>query len=62
MAQSGGVMPCRRYWALDETQQMWKEHLNATLAEAVVHLSDDCAGDVVAQTRRRPCTRKIGAK
>jgi hypothetical protein len=37
-----------RYWPLSEGEDMWVEHLDATLAEAVAHLSNDCAGDVRA--------------
>ena len=35
-------------WPLQETDQMWKEHLDATLAEAVDHFTGDFAGEVAA--------------
>ena len=35
-------------WPLEETEQMWTEHLDATLAEAVAHLTGDFAGEVAA--------------
>jgi hypothetical protein len=37
-----------RYWPLSEGEDMWVEHLDATLAEAVAHSANDCAGDVRA--------------
>jgi hypothetical protein len=37
-----------QFWPLEETEQMWTEHLNATLAEAVAHLNGDFAGEVAA--------------
>jgi hypothetical protein len=37
-----------QFWPLAETKQMWKDHLDATLAEAVAHLSGDFAGEVAA--------------
>jgi hypothetical protein len=37
-----------QFWPLEETEQMWTEHLDATLAEAVAHLSGDFAGEVAA--------------
>ena len=36
------------YWPLPDAKSMWKEHLDATLAEAVAHLSNDCTGEVTA--------------
>ena len=35
-------------WPLEETEQMWIEHLDATLVEATTHLSGDFAGEVAA--------------
>jgi hypothetical protein len=35
-------------WPLEETEQMWVEHLDATLLEATSHLSGDFAGEVAA--------------
>lgn len=37
-----------QFWPLEETEQMWTEHLDATLAEAVAHLTGDFAGEVAA--------------
>jgi hypothetical protein len=37
-----------RYWPQSQTAMMWKDHLDATLAEAVAHLTNDCDGDVAA--------------
>ena len=37
-----------QFWPLEETEQMWVEHLDATLAEAVAHLTGDFAGEVAA--------------
>lgn len=37
-----------KLWPLEETQQMWKDHLDATLEEATDHLSGDFAGEVAA--------------
>jgi hypothetical protein len=37
-----------RFWPLKETEQMWVEHLDATLAEATTHLTDDFEGEVAA--------------
>jgi len=37
-----------QFWPLEETEQMWTDHLDATLAEAVAHLSGDFAGEVAA--------------
>ena len=37
-----------QFWPLEETEQMWVEHLDATLEEASTHLSGDFAGEVVA--------------
>jgi hypothetical protein len=36
------------FWPLEETEQMWVDHLDATLAEAVAHLTGDFAGEVAA--------------
>ncbi len=35
-------------WPLEETEQMWVEHLDATLAEATAHLTGDFEGEVAA--------------
>ena len=35
-------------WPLEETQDMWREHLDATLEEAITHLTGDFAGEVAA--------------
>ena len=37
-----------QFWPLAETQQMWKEHLDATLEEAVDHFSGNFSGEVAA--------------
>jgi len=37
-----------KYWPLSEGDPMWKEHLDATLAEAVTHLTGDFGGEVAA--------------
>ena len=37
-----------QFWPLEETEQMWVDHLDATLAEAVAHLTGDFAGEVAA--------------
>lgn len=37
-----------KYWPLDETRNMWIDHLDATLEEATTHLSSDFAGEVAA--------------
>jgi hypothetical protein len=37
-----------QFWPLEETEQMWVEHLDATLQEATTHLSGDFAGEVAA--------------
>jgi hypothetical protein len=37
-----------QFWPLDETRQMWTDHLDATLEEATAHLSGDFAGEVAA--------------
>ena len=37
-----------KFWPLAETEQMWVEHLDATLEEATTHLSGDFAGEVAA--------------
>ena len=39
------------YWPLDETRQMWVEHLDATLQEATANLTGDYAGEVAAYDR-----------
>ena len=36
------------FWPLEETQHMWTEHLDATLDEAITHLTGDFAGEVAA--------------
>ena len=36
------------FWPLEETDQMWSEHLDATLEEATTHLTGDFAGEVAA--------------
>jgi hypothetical protein len=40
-----------QFWPLDETRDMWTEHLDATLDEATAHLSGDFAGEVAAYDR-----------
>jgi hypothetical protein len=35
-------------WPLEETEQMWTDHLDATLAEATDHFTGDFAGEVAA--------------
>ena len=37
-----------KFWPLKKTEQMWVEHLDATLEEATTHLSGDFAGEVAA--------------
>jgi hypothetical protein len=37
-----------QFWPLEETEQMWVEHLDATLEEATTHLTGDFAGEVAA--------------
>jgi hypothetical protein len=37
-----------RFWPLEETEQMWVGHLDATLEEATTHPSGDFAGEVAA--------------
>ena len=37
-----------QFWPLQETEDMWVEHLDATLLEATTHLSGDFAGEVAA--------------
>jgi hypothetical protein len=37
-----------RFWPLEETREMWIEHLDATLEEATTHLSGDFEGEVAA--------------
>jgi hypothetical protein len=37
-----------KFWPLKETEQMWVEHLDATLEEATTHLSGDFMGEVAA--------------
>lgn len=37
-----------KYWPLEETEQMWTAHLDATLAEAVAHLNGDFEAEVAA--------------
>jgi hypothetical protein len=36
------------FWPLEETEKMWTDHLDATLAEAVAHLTGDFEGEVSA--------------
>lgn len=36
------------HWKFTDTDNMWREHLDATFAEAVAHLTGDFAGDVAA--------------
>jgi hypothetical protein len=36
------------FWPLEETEQMWVDHLDATLEEAIAHFSGDFAGEVAA--------------
>lgn len=36
------------FWPLAETEKMWTDHLDATLAEAVAHLTGDFEGEVDA--------------
>jgi hypothetical protein len=38
-------------WPLEETEQMWTDHLDATLEEATTHLTGDFAGEVAAYDR-----------
>ena len=37
-----------QFWPLEETEQMWVEHLDATLEEAIAHFTGDFAGEVAA--------------
>ena len=37
-----------QFWPLEETQQMWKEHLDAALEKATDHLAGDFAGEIAA--------------
>jgi ABC-type uncharacterized transport system involved in gliding motility auxiliary subunit len=37
-----------QFWPLQETEQMWVDHLDATFLEATTHLSGDFAGEVAA--------------
>ena len=37
-----------QFWPLEETRQMWIDHLDATLEEATTHLTGDFAGEVAA--------------
>jgi hypothetical protein len=37
-----------QFWPLEETEKMWTDHLDATLAEAVANLTGDFAGEVTA--------------
>ena len=37
-----------QFWPLAKTQQMWKDHLDATLAEAIDHFTGNFAGEVAA--------------
>ena len=45
-AQMNAMNP--KNWPLEETQDMWREHLDATLDEATTHLTGDFAGEVAA--------------
>lgn len=40
-----------QFWPLQETEQMWTDHLDATLEEAVDHFSGNFAGEVAAYDR-----------
>jgi hypothetical protein len=40
-----------KFWPLTEASTMWREHLDATLAEALAILGGDAAGDVAAYDR-----------
>ena len=40
-----------KFWPLSQTEQMWREHLDATLAEASAHLMGDFAAEVAAYDR-----------
>jgi hypothetical protein len=40
-----------QFWPLAETQQMWKEHLDATLAEALDHFNGQFAAEVADYDR-----------
>jgi hypothetical protein len=40
-----------QFWPLAETQQMWKDHLDATLEEATDHFTGNFAGEVAAYDR-----------
>lgn len=37
-----------KFWPLEETEQMWVQHLDATLEEATTHLNGDFASEVAA--------------
>ena len=37
-----------QFWPLDETEQMWTDHLDATLEEATDHFTGNFAGEVAA--------------
>jgi len=37
-----------KFWPLEETEKMWTDHLDATLAEAVANLSGDYQGEIAA--------------
>lgn len=37
-----------RFWPLEETRQMWIDHLDATLEEATANLTSDFTGEVAA--------------
>lgn len=40
-----------QFWPLAETQQMWKDHLDATLEEAIDHFTGNFSGEVAAYDR-----------
>ena len=37
-----------QFWPLEETEQMWTDHLDATLEEAIDHFTGNFAGEVAA--------------
>jgi hypothetical protein len=40
-----------QFWPLEETEQMWTDHLDATLEEATDHFTGNFAGEVAAYDR-----------
>jgi hypothetical protein len=36
------------FWSLDEAQRMWREHLDATVAEILAHHNGEYAAEVAA--------------